>query len=241
MSAFYCPRCKRKFEDKTQVGLMCPTCGFQLSTYRIEKSVRRRKIFKRVKPFAIIALIIAIIGIGTKVLWNNSKLGTVCEDGGIIFFDKHFYSNGWRYLAMAPKDIPATSWSETVNNNVTEVFNKKLGWGAWNSYVIINRYGAKSAAYKATDFGKTEDWYLGNRKELSILHFVYKRKLFQKRISNIEDFESIKIQNNEEQKSIYWTSERIDTEHSYCFNFEDGKSSELSNSEKCYVRPIRKF
>lgn len=241
MGAFYCPRCKRKFEDKTQVGLMCPTCGFQLSTFRIEKSARRRKIFKRVKPFAIIALIIAIIGIGTKVLWKNSKLGTVCEDGGIIFFDKHFYSNGWRYLAMAPKDIPEASWSETVNENVKGVFGERLGWGAWNSYAIINRYGAKTAAYKATDFGTTEDWYLGNIKELSILNFVYKRKLFQKRISNIEDFEPIKIQNNEEQKIIYWTSERIDTEHSYCFNFEDGKASELSNSEKCYVRPIRKF
>ena len=241
MGAFYCPRCKKKFEDKTQVGLMCSACGFQLSTFRIEKSDRRRAIFKRVRPFAIIVLTLAIFGISTNLLWKSSKIGTVCEDGGIIFFDKHFYSNGWRYLAVAPKDIPATTWSETANNKVTEVFNKKLGWGAWNSYVIINRYGAKTAAYKATDFGTTEDWYLGNRKELSILNFIYNRKLFRKRISNIEDFEPIKKHKNQKQKSIYWTSERIDTEHSYCFNFEDGKSTELLNSEKCYVRPIRKF
>lgn len=47
----------------------------------------------------------------------ESKVGTVGPAGGIIFYDKGEYSNGWRYLEAAPADLRVVAGIPTVNSS----------------------------------------------------------------------------------------------------------------------------
>lgn len=153
-----------------------------------------------------------------------------------------FYSNGWRYLEVAPKSLAATQWSETINEKATSELTSGIGKGAYNSYNIIYRYGAKSAAYKAINYGKSDDWYLGSRKEMKILKIIYKCNFFKSKFENLENFDSFgNKDSNSKTRHIYWTSELSDKNSAYAINFENGEENILKCSESCFVRPIRKF
>ena len=238
-----CPRCKRKFEDKTLVGIMCPTCGFQLSVYKIEKNIRRKKIIKCISPLALVILILSIFLGGLMYLNSICKIGTVGEGGGIIFFDKLHYSNGWRYLEAAPENLNAMYWSDSLNERAVGEFVNGLGNGARNSYNVVYRYGAKSAAYKATTYGKTDDCYLGTRKEMALLYFITTKKIFKRRISKVDNFSALNIKSESSSKIplLYWTSELQDKESAYCIDFENGNIGKVKFTQQCLIRPIRKY
>lgn len=238
---YYCPRCKKQFQKEEQ-HLMCSSCGFQLSTYRIEKSIHRNAVMKKLRPVFIIGVIALILGGSFLYVSQRSQIGEIGEDGGIIFFDKLFYSNGWRYLEVSPKELGPTTWSETINEKTIGELVEGLGSGAHNSYNIIYRYGAKSAAYKAIDYGNTDDWYLGSVKEMSILRFISKSKFFQKKICSLEEFSNfINTEEETNKKQLYWTSELINKDHAYTINFDNGEKIETEYTESCLIRPIRKF
>ena len=64
---------------------------------------------------------------------EDSLIGTTGPGGGIIFYDKGSYSDGWRFLEAAPQDLDGTySWTEAKNaceNYYTIVNGKKyIGW-----------------------------------------------------------------------------------------------------------------
>lgn len=249
MKYYHCPRCSKQF-DKHELRLMCPDCGFQLSTYKIIKRIQSRKIMKIVKPFLITIVVLGLFCGGLKYFSGACKIGTIGEDGGVIFFDKMHYSNGWRYLELAPKNLDPTYWSDTVNEKAVQEVARGVGNGARDTYNIIFRFGAKTAAYKAINYGTKDDWYLGNRKEMSLLYFMTSnkimRKLLKNRIKNIEDF-VYQDEIPEKQKSaadyplMYWTSELKNKDFVYCLNFDDGKKSAINHAKKCQIRPIRKF
>lgn len=242
MSKFYlCPRCKKQFQ-KDEHPMMCSCCGFQLSTYTINKSVKRAKVNRVLKPIITICIVLTLVCSGLLYLAKRSQIGKSCEDGGIIYFDKLFYSNGWRYLEVAPKNLNVTPWSETINEKTFPELKTGLGYGAHNSYNIIYRYGAKSAAYKAINYGSTDDWYLGTVKEMKFLSIISKSKYFIKRTKSLENFDSL-ITNHQDGKGnfIYWTSELAGEERPYAINFIENKVVSLEYSTECSVRPIRKF
>lgn len=252
MKKWKCPRCGKEFE-KEEIHLMCATCGFQLSTYRLEKALAKKKFLKAIKPFVILGVIAIVFLSGILFFLSQIHIGQECADGGVIFFDKLHYSDGWRYLAVSPKDIEKTVWSDKENEKISGELVFVIGKGDYNSYNIIHRYGAKSAAYKAITYGKTEDWYLGNKREMQILGFVSYTKFFRKKLQKFEEFDSL-ISTEDEQK-YYWTSEVEGSKKAYAVTIdswkpktqlfslyaekdEDGNDIEAS---VCYVRPIRKF
>lgn len=248
MLKFHCPRCKSELDERQRKYFMCGICGFQLSTYKIEKRKRTKKIIKMCVPLIFAVLIFGIAGSGFLFFNSRIQVGKITENGGIIFYDKLFYSDGWRYLEVAPKNLPATYWSESVNEKALNEFSDLLGNGARNSYTVIYRYGAKSAAYKALDYGKTDDWYLGNKKEMkALLKKIKSKKIIKaiQEINNSEDNLSFEeFQNIGEEKNntyIYWTSELASKNEAYAVNFENGEEKVIGISEKCLVRPIRKF
>ena len=268
MAAYYCPRCKGEVsDDKYKKQLMCPKCGFQLSIYKIDKSVKHRKLMKRIKPFIVTAVVFIVIFIGLSFLSHLCRIGSIGEDGGIIFFDKMFYSNGWRYLEVAPENLEPTEWMETEKNEAVGEFTDGLGYGARNTYNMIYRYGQKSAAYKAVCYGQSDDWFLGNKKEMKILYYITKSWYFKHKTKAVENFNYLQekyenpkeefldkveladksnkddTQSEESQEKVllYWTSVLKDGEKAYCINFEDGQEVEVEYAQKCLVRPIRKF
>lgn len=248
MLKYHCPRCKTELDERQRKYLMCGNCGFQLSIYKLERQRRTKKIIKLCIPLIFVVLIFCVVGSGFLFLKDRNQVGKITENGGIIFYDKLFYSDGWRYLEVAPKNLTATIWSETVNTKALNEFSDSLGSGARNSYTVIYRFGAKSAAYKALDYGKTDDWYLGNRKEMEVLLKKSKSKTILKAIQEINNSEANssfdEFQNSgEEQKNehVYWTSELASKNEAYAVNFENGEESAIDISGKCLVRPIRKF
>ena len=241
MNKYYCPRCRKKF-DKDDVKLMCSDCGLQLSVYKIEKNIKRYNFIQRIRPIISIFLVVFILGGSILFVTNRSKLGEVTENGGIIFFDKLFYTNGWRYMEVSPVNLQTTSWSLSISEKAVNELSKKLGFGAHNSYMIIHRFGSDSAAYKATNYGTTEDWFLGNKIEMKILYHSLKIPSIKNGIKNAEKFYSLQNESKDTKgRHVYWVSELESKNKGYAVNFENGETLSITNTEKCFVRPIRKF
>ena len=241
MGINYCPRCRKK-NEKYEEKLMCSGCGFQLSTHRIFKKYQKQVLFSRLKPILSLFFVFIIIGGSFLFIFQRSDIGKVTENGGIIFFDKLFYSNGWRYMEVSPVNLQVTPWSSTINEKAFGEMSGKLGLGAHNSYIIVNRFGATSAAYKATNYGDTEDWFLGNKLEMKILYHSLKLPSVKKSITTAEKFSTLQNQTEDETgRHVYWVSELDSKDVAYAVNFEDGETLLINTSEKCFVRPIRKF
>ena len=241
MAFNYCPRCRKKSE-KYDEKLMCSDCGFQLSIHRIIKKHQKQYFIYRLKPILTFLFVFIVIGGSILFVFQRSNIGKITENGGIIFFDKLFYSNGWRYLEVSPVNLQVTLWSSSINEKALGEMSDKLGFGAHNSYTIVNRFGGTSAAYKATNYGDTEDWFLGNKLEMKILYYSLKLPSVKKSITNTEKFSALQNQTEDEtSRHVYWVSELDSRDVAYAVNFEDGEILLINTSEKCFVRPIRKF
>ncbi|WP_320128422.1 chitobiase/beta-hexosaminidase C-terminal domain-containing protein [uncultured Sphaerochaeta sp.] len=95
--------------------------------------------------------------------------------GGLVFYDKGFYSHNWRYLEAAPADETITAeWGQygaTVKTNGTS-----LGDGMYNTvHQVIADPESPTAAWicdhkvVVVDAHIYDDWYLPSRDELALL------------------------------------------------------------------------
>jgi len=103
------------------------------------------------------------------------SIGDIGPAGGIIFFDKGFFSNGWQYLEVTPveTEIRANLFeSEIISGRefYTEYGN---GWGKHNTQIVINvinEYnswvGGVFAFCRTFNFGGYNDWYIPSMDEL---------------------------------------------------------------------------
>ncbi len=112
-------------------------------------------------------------------------VGDAGPAGGIVFYDKGAYSDGWRYLEAAPFDQTdsgvsyvnqATPWAPTENAQALQVLgagDEAVGAGSANTDVIVAALGEGNyAARLCADFayGEYGDWFLPSRGELDLLH-----------------------------------------------------------------------
>jgi hypothetical protein len=100
------------------------------------------------------------------------SLGAAGPAGGIIFYDKGSYSNGWRYLEAAPSDqstgIQWYNGSYTTTGTATVI-----GTGAANTKAIVTVQGAGSYAAKLCagyTQGGYSDWFLPSQDELNQMY-----------------------------------------------------------------------
>jgi hypothetical protein len=99
-------------------------------------------------------------------------IGTPGLAGGTIFYDKGYYSNGWRYLEVMNANIIGTlPWSLSPNQIVNTPATV-LGEGDLNTYNIVAIYGtgnyAASLCSNSTNGGYS-DWYLPNVNEFLMM------------------------------------------------------------------------
>ena len=110
----------------------------------------------------------------------NYAIGDTGPAGGIVFYDKGSYSDGWRYLEAAPASTEWTSVSwggrgTDVNGNSVSAPPELdgVGGGAANTQAIVSELGTGSYVAKLSDdlsIGGYDDWFLPSRGELTLIY-----------------------------------------------------------------------
>ena len=169
--------------------------------------------------------------------------------GGIVFYDKGFYSDGWRYLEVAPADIPNDTWGYclgfyrpdgTTDNMVGTAH--AVGSGKYNTKRLVeyldiggkaysNNSGETTydeyAARKCYDylFGGYNDWFLPSKAEFNCIY----RNLYIKGLCQME-------------KDGYWSSSEGRSYSAWAIHFSDGTMSDgYGRGNRYKVRPVRAF
>lgn len=160
-------------------------------------------------------------------------IGSKSSSGGIIFYDKGYVSNGWRYLEAWTTDSAQTAYGcDQISSGATA---SNVGSGKINTQKIKSFYTTPSvtplAANIATSaYGNYSDWFLPSTGELSLMH----ENLYNKSLGNF-------TQNRE-----YWSSTEVseNTQSVYAYGFSSSTNQYVplkGSGYTYYVRPIRAF
>ncbi|MDR1894616.1 MAG: DUF1566 domain-containing protein [Spirochaetales bacterium] len=162
------------------------------------------------------------------------RVGGPGPAGGLIFYDKGGFSDGWRYLEAAPPEAEKQlGWSgRQIRIDGTQA---SIGSGPGNTRLILEGFGRIAGegdhAARYCDeliLNGFDDWFLPSLDELNRMYEQLKRR-------DLGDFKP----------RWYWSSTFV---YSYSYGiiaiirFEDGRVSEESAlNSPYYVRPIRAF
>lgn len=157
----------------------------------------------------------------------NYKIGSIGPAGGYIFYDKGFYSYGWRYLEAAPNDLGERyklGNYYSFRNHGSLGTSVSIGTGQSNTEKIIenNEKGAARACADYT-YGGFDDWFLPSKAELDLMY----TNLAEKGLGN---FQNDCYWSSSEGSSIAWTQ-----------YMDDGYQCDEYYYDYYYVRPVRAF
>jgi hypothetical protein len=113
---------------------------------------------------------------GESVPFTTLAVGQTGPSGGIVFYDKGVYSDGWRYMetSLNNQNSSPTNWGcNTLNIDNTQI---SVGSGMQNTLQIINSCPESLPATLCNDFvfGNQSDWFLPSYTELYLLLFNLK-------------------------------------------------------------------
>lgn len=172
------------------------------------------------------------------------SIGDAGPAGGLVFYDKGFYSDGWRYLEAAPSDIGGFVFGyyrpDKENSNVVGT-SLAVGSGKYNTEGLVKQmdmdgkaYSASSgedlkeyAARKCLDYehGGYDDWYLPSKDELNLMY----ENLHKNGLGSFAN-------------SSYWSSSEDYAYDAWEQRFDNG--AQYYNNTRYYVfrvRPVRAF
>jgi len=147
--------------------------------------------------------------------------------GGIIFFDKGEFSNGWRYLEAAPVRTESTAQWGAVN---VAGIGTALGTGKKNTELIIEQLKKTREIARAAqlcagmEFGGYRDWFLPSKDELDLIYKNLKAK-------GLGGFKN----------DWYWSSSQDYNDSAWVQNFSNGNQHYSSKNDANSVRAIRAF
>lgn len=193
---------------------------------------------------ALTIVIIAINGVSTQDLGASGymkidtgdlekrtlyRIGYRGPAGGIIFYDKGRYTDGWRYLEAAPNDLGSAAWG-AVGKDIPGT-ETAVGSGRQNTQLIVARLKALGETGKAAqlcaelNINGFADWFLPSKNELDLLY----RNLQQNGWGRF-------------QSSWYWSSSQ-DNKNKLPWNqyFNSGNQHLNRKDYTLYVRAIRAF
>ncbi|MCL1864799.1 MAG: DUF1566 domain-containing protein [Spirochaetes bacterium] len=124
-----------------------------------------------------------------KETGKTYKIGDTGPGGGVVFYDKGSYSEGWRYLEVAPASTEFTArWGAfKIKKGVTEkeevlyyddiegIAVETIGSGKSNTEILVkklNQLGEKGRAAQLCanlKFGGFNDWFLPDISELRLI------------------------------------------------------------------------
>ncbi len=163
----------------------------------------------------------AVDGEGQVGNWSS-----IHSFGGIVFYDKGRYTDGWRYLEAAPSDQGRYEWGgdETAIGGT----GTGIGRGKANTEKIVAKlednggddYAAKICA--DLELGGYDDWFLPSKDELNEL---YKHK------EAVGGFSSV----------FYWSSSEDGSMYAWGRSFGSGSQDDDCGGSGYRVRAVRAF
>lgn len=186
-------------------------------------------------PLIIALLMIVLLPLfSTTPSLTGDKLYSIGEEGpakGWVFYDKGEYSQGWRYLEVAPANTErALQWGSF--QALAGSSSPSLGDGKGNTDLIVASMstlaGQGSAAAYCTNLqiNGFSDWFLPSKEELDLLY----RQLA---LQHLGDFKGIKFG--------YWSSTEYDETRAWAQGFYAGVQGRIEKTELFLVRAIRAF
>lgn len=182
----------------------------------------------------------------TKACSNSViyHIGDIGPAGGIIAHDKGQYTNGWRYIEVAPSDnIVNEEWG-CNQSSVEAAEYDEIGTGYQNTIANVQFHNNLTNYYlnpiicSATNNGSlsaktaleysinASDWFIPSINELQTIH----DNLLPLNLGNFDN------------TSYYWSSTEFDTSKAKCLNFIDGQPINiLKNNNLVKTRLIRFF
>jgi hypothetical protein len=171
-------------------------------------------------------------------------IGDTGPAGGLVFYDKGYYSYGWRYLEAAPSDLGsyvfgfyrATDTSDYLATGTgpgigsgsvnTEMLFESMGGEAYRNY---NKDGVRTADYaakKCLDYeaGGYADWFLPSQDELDLMYRNLKK-------NNLGGFSG----------DLYWSSSEGGAGDAWNQYFYNGNQGAYFRYYADRVRPVRAF
>jgi len=180
----------------------------------------------------IIVAVILICGIGGYMYFKNKQVGPVSTTyklrdvgpaGGIIFYDKGSYSNGWRYLEATLKDQSEVATWGCFGTSISGADETAIGTGHQNTHDMIAA-GCTNAAQltHGVTINGYSDWFLPSKDELA--------QLYVNRAA-IGGFTT----------HGYWSSSESNASFAWLQDFYYGYQLNVGKSYAYYVRAVRAF
>ena len=151
--------------------------------------------------------------------------------GGYIFYDKGYYSNGWRYLEAAPVSTePYYDWCWCSDGTFIRGTKTGIGSGQSNTTTIVAWLNSHSETHcvaqrcDALVYSGYSDWFMPSKDELNLMYENLK-------CFGIGGFESVG----------YWSSSESDAYHACFQGFYSGNQYMGEKSECRRVRAVRAF
>lgn len=166
--------------------------------------------------------------------WRPYDIGETGPAGGIVFYDKGEYTDGWRYLEAAPASTEWTNkvWGGYVTASVST--GTATGTGAANTQAIVLAFGDAEPFQQVTDYaaklasdlfhGGYDDWFLPSRDELGLMYDNLE-------VEGLGDFG----------QTWYWSSSQFDSASAWRRNFDNGDEDYNDTDLGLRVRAARAF
>ena len=170
-------------------------------------------------------------------------IGQTGPSGGVIAYDKGTFTNGWRYIEVAPTDTIIEEWG-CVNATITDAQYDQIGTGYQNSVAIANYHnnltnyflnpgvcsslnnGSVSAKTSLNQtIGLKSDWCIPSINELQLVY----NNLHNQGLGNFT-------------ATNYWSSSEMSMSKAKCIDFSSGQIVNLDkNSGLIKTRLVRFF
>ncbi|MCL1911089.1 MAG: DUF1566 domain-containing protein [Leptospirales bacterium] len=135
------------------------------------------------------------------------KIGDTGPAGGMIFYDKGNYTDGWRYLEAAPKEAEFIDVKWGAKGKMVGGTSKDIGSGKRNTELIVKALQELGetgrAAQRCTNlnYGGFNDWFLPSKYELDLMYKISNRVTAKKTAGSFNNY--------------YWSSSESDSDKSY--------------------------
>lgn len=176
------------------------------------------------RPYAINAKGVAY---GSELVFQLTlQIGQAGPAGGIVFYDKGEYADGWRYLEAAPL---STEWEDLIwgCSGLSISTSTAIGHGIANSENIVSACPDPLTAAKACldlTHNSYDDWFLPTIDELHLMWST----LY---VSGLGGFSA----------SSYWSSSEYTPTAGHGVRFDTGMAGQGDKTFSFRVRAIRRF